>query len=324
MDWKMLDDPENVENKNAGNGGDLVKHTVYLATLQFLLRQPPWLESLRLRECHAGRGIYRISGEQGRGKRLSALFSKPANGESILLHDAQREILGRLGCWPDVGARIQWYAGSAAINASALGNSHELYQLDAYEAEPATRRILRSVLAEPRLSVAKLTRVFPLNESDDVFDGEAYIAENIAGWNAQDVILLDPFAMWRQPSHQAKRNRYKAIVDGLISCKNDAPLCIIFWTWGRHFPIAMGDLIGINTPVQNGYQDLRSILHTVGLKFILVEWRWNLQFAMWIIVPRAQLTSLHQEISIHCSMLTDHLARHGYWPTKPHVNVTID
>jgi hypothetical protein len=36
MDFKPMDDPDK-QNKNAGNGGDLVKHTVYLATLDFLL-----------------------------------------------------------------------------------------------------------------------------------------------------------------------------------------------------------------------------------------------------------------------------------------------
>ena len=325
MDWKMLDDPINIENRNAGNGGDLVKHTVYLATLQFLLRQPPWRENLRLRECHAGRGVYRISGERGRDKGLTALFSTPAKNKSILLHNAQREILGRLGCWRDARVMIQWYAGSATINAFALGNdSQNLHQFEAYEAEPATRHILRALLMDRQLSIPKQTHVLPLAEHDKFFDGEAYVAKNIAGWNPQDLILLDPFAMWRQSSHQVKRDRYRAIISGLIGRHNDAPSCIIFWTWGRAFPIAVGDLTGTSSPVLNGYQDLRSVLHTAELKFILVEWRWNLQFAMWIIVPTAQLIPLHHEISFHCRMLTDHLTRHGYCPTKPQVKVTID
>jgi hypothetical protein len=42
MDWKLMDDAANIENRNAGNGGDLVKHTVYLAVLRSLLRQDPW------------------------------------------------------------------------------------------------------------------------------------------------------------------------------------------------------------------------------------------------------------------------------------------
>ena len=325
MDWKSLDDPQNIENNNAGNGGDLVKHTVYLATLQFLLQQSPWCENLRLRECHAGRGIYRISGRRGRGTGLAALFSAPAKDRSILLYNAQREVLGRLDCWPAAGASTQWYAGSAAINAFALGtDGHNRHQFDLYEAEPATRHILRTVLMNPKFSIPKQIRVLPITEHDKVFDGEAYIAEHIAGWNTQDAILLDPFAMWRQPVHQVKRDRYRSIINGLIRRYNEAPACIIFWTWGRAFAVAEGDLIGTSSPVLNGYQDLRGALHTAGFKFILVEWRWNLQFAMWIIVPAAQLIPLHHEISFHCRMLTDHLIRHGYCPTTPQVNVTID
>jgi hypothetical protein len=38
IDWKQIDDPDNRQNKNAGNGGDLVKHTVYLTTIQYLLQ----------------------------------------------------------------------------------------------------------------------------------------------------------------------------------------------------------------------------------------------------------------------------------------------
>ncbi len=42
MAWRQLNDPENPENRNAGNGGDLVKHTVYLNVLDYLLVHPPW------------------------------------------------------------------------------------------------------------------------------------------------------------------------------------------------------------------------------------------------------------------------------------------
>src|SRR5205085_5719148 len=54
--WHELHDPENPENRNAGNGGDLVKHTIYLGALDYLLAHSPWSNELRVRECHAGRG----------------------------------------------------------------------------------------------------------------------------------------------------------------------------------------------------------------------------------------------------------------------------
>lgn len=40
--WMLLDDLGNRENRNAGNGGDLVKHTVYLAFLDHILQHEPW------------------------------------------------------------------------------------------------------------------------------------------------------------------------------------------------------------------------------------------------------------------------------------------
>ena len=60
MPWRQLHDPDNPENRNGGNGGDLGKHTVYLAVLDYLLARSPWSAELRVRECHAGRGMYRI------------------------------------------------------------------------------------------------------------------------------------------------------------------------------------------------------------------------------------------------------------------------
>ena len=36
----------------------MVKHTVYLTLLDELLQREPWRSEIRLRECHAGRGIY--------------------------------------------------------------------------------------------------------------------------------------------------------------------------------------------------------------------------------------------------------------------------
>ena len=56
LDWKLMEDPANVANRIAGNGGDLVKHTVYLSLLRYLIGQEPWRKELLLRECHAGPG----------------------------------------------------------------------------------------------------------------------------------------------------------------------------------------------------------------------------------------------------------------------------
>ena len=60
VDWEAIADPANVQNRNAGNGADLVKHTVYLVLLRHLLAEEPWSKKLLLRKCHAVRSVYQI------------------------------------------------------------------------------------------------------------------------------------------------------------------------------------------------------------------------------------------------------------------------
>ena len=96
-----MDDPTNKENKNAGNGGDLVKHTVYFAVLRSFAAREPWNQGLRVRECHAGRGIYRIPDGDTRRRLLSCLHADPASrDEPILLRNVQRRILDALARSP--------------------------------------------------------------------------------------------------------------------------------------------------------------------------------------------------------------------------------
>jgi len=327
MDWKMMGDPANIENRNAGNGGDLVKHTVYIATLRFLLAQEPWIRGLLLRECHAGRGVYRIPNGDVRSRLLSCLYSDPVGNGPVLLQDAQRNILGILDCWRPRGGEVQWYVGSALINAFTLSeNQHGLHRLELYEWQPETRQILRSVLTAAQAHVHASLSVLQDDDQNREFDGEAYIEQQISGWGKQNVVLLDPFAMWRQPSDQAKRNRYGAIVDGLVKHGGDAPSVILFWTWGRAFPIAAGDLNGKVEPVRNGYGELRAKLHQAGLHFVLVKWRWGLQFAMWVVVPVLHVAALRDHIALHCDLLSDHLIRHGcsHRLSHPLVEVEVD
>lgn len=327
MNWKLLDDPFNIQNRNAGNGGDLVKHTVYLATLRFLLAREPWKKGLRLRECHAGRGIYCIPNDDPRRQLLSCLYSDPANGDAILLHNAQRKILAMLAKWPDAGEATKWYAGSALLNAVALAEKYIiLHAVDLYERQHETRQVLRMVLANTSLHQQLSLRVLPEPEQEGEFDGEAYIEQRIGKWGKQDLVLLDPFAMWRRRAHLPRRNHYGAIVDGLLSHGTDAPSLILFWTWGNAFPVAEADLSGTARPVRNGYQELSAKFHKAGCHFVVITWRWSLQFAIWVVMPSEHLAALRHEIDIQCRLLSDHLIRHGCGRSlsQPTIRVTID
>lgn len=330
MSWQQMNDPNNVENGNAGNGGDLVKHTVYLATLRSLLQHSPWRQGLRLRECHAGRGVYRIPDPDSRNRRrlIECLYSPSDRDVSVLLHDAQRGAQIALSCWPAVPSQFSWYVGSAVINAWMLrGASDGEHLIEFYELEPPTRSVLKTVFADGASAWPSLrVRILPAPENGREFDGETYVEEHVAEWDLRDILLLDPFAMWRQRKHQAKRDRYRRVFDTLLAHGSDAPSLILFWTWGQAFCAAEGDLKGTRASVANGYQCLRDLLHHAGRRFIRVTWRWGLQFAMWVLVPPAHLDNLRHEINTECWRLRDHLFRHSCRNNlgNPDVDVTID
>jgi hypothetical protein len=278
---------------------------------------------LRLRECHAGRGIYRIP--VGSERMLSCLHSNPA--AEVLLQSTQRDILDALGCWPYGANPLQWYAGSALINAFTLAGNHpSLHSLDLYEWQPETRKILRSVLTAAQPEMHSSWSALPEEELGQEFDGEAYIERQISQWGKQDVVLLDPFAMWRgkEKHDQSKRNRYGAIVDALINHRDDAPSLILFWTWGNAFLVARGDLNGTNKPVKNGYHELRSRLHLKEFRFLRVKWCWGLQFAMWVVVPKEHLEALRHDIDVQCGLLSNHLERQRCRFKDQRVEVLID
>jgi 23S rRNA A2030 N6-methylase RlmJ len=50
---------ESRQNRNAGNSGDLLKHSACLALLHELTTESPWREQLNIIEAHAGRGSTR-------------------------------------------------------------------------------------------------------------------------------------------------------------------------------------------------------------------------------------------------------------------------
>ncbi|MBI3493372.1 MAG: hypothetical protein HY047_16565 [Acidobacteria bacterium] len=151
-----------------------------------------------------------------------------------------------------------------------------------------------------------------------------HVERNVSTWDAQDLILLDPFAMWRQPADQLERSRYQRIVEQVIALGNESPMLILFWTWGRAFPVADGDLDGTNQPVGGGYQELRRLLHRANRHFIRVSWRWGLQFAMWVVVADSELNALSVSLQRNCNEMSGHLQRHGSQLTNPIISVLVD
>ena len=272
--------------------------------------------------------MYRIPGDDTRRRPLLQCLYDPLQADvGVLLHDVQRASQGALHVWPPHTTAFEWYSGSAVVNAWRLGSAERgKHLLDLYELVPDTRSILRALFAEPGLQFPALhVRICPNPENEHDFDGELHIENNVAAWNSQDIVLLDPFAMWRKAKHQPLRNRYRQIMERLIARGDESPGLILFWTWGNAFLSADGDLNSINTPVANGYYGLRDRLHQVNRHFIRVIWRWGLQFAMWVLVAESHLNSLRTVLQDRCDELRDHLL-HGCKGRlgNPEVAVVVD
>jgi hypothetical protein len=209
--------------------------------------------------------------------------------------------------------------------ASAKGGKH---LLELYELEPDTRKILRAVFAAPELQLPHVgVQILPEPDNGGNFDGESHIENNLLNWNSQDLILLDPFAMWRQDEHQQQRDRYRRIIEHIIDMGRDSPLLILFWVWGqRHHQWAVGDLHGTAVPVSNGYAELRTLLHQANRQFIRVAWCWGLQFAIWVVVPDSHLNPLSAALRQRCDEMRDHLQQHGprIRRRNPDIEVIVD
>ena len=120
------------------------------------------------------------------------------------------------------------------INAWQLGNAKTgRHRLELYELAADTRAVLRAVFATPGDHFPRTeVRILPGPETHAAFDGDSYIEQSIATWNSQDLVLLDPFAMWRQPQHQERRNLYRGIVEQLLRCGEESPLLLLFCSSG--------------------------------------------------------------------------------------------
>ena len=290
MTWLSQTD-QNRQNNNAGNGGDLVKHTVYLTLLDELLKHEPWRSEIRLRECHAGRGMYRPAPDAARTVR--ALMEQ---GSETMLARAQAAALDRLGIH-DSQQRREFYVGSAVLNLLSLEHSRNP-RAEYYEYQPGPRNVLKDVLRAANSSDGRVDVYVPGDIGSD-FDGERHIASSINRWDHRDVVLLDPFSMWRQSRHQPVRTLYRDIL--VSSVEKGCPLSL-FFTWGQAHPMATEDLDRRNLITRNGYGDILTRLETMRANVVIVRWLWRTHFAMWLILPSTDVRDhvaarLHDELT---------------------------
>src|SRR4051812_6660128 len=101
-----------VQDRNAGNSGDLVKHTAYLALVHELARTAK--ERVHVVEAHGGKGVYVSS-----HRHLTAAQQLPGFGESPLGRAQSLCFDSTQGLGPvlDLHSGETAYAGSGALHA---------------------------------------------------------------------------------------------------------------------------------------------------------------------------------------------------------------
>ena len=306
--WWQGRDPHNPENTSAGNGADLVKHTVYAVLLSFLLERRPWREGMRLRECHAGRGVYRIPASDPRRDALEALHRGRA--EQLILLKVQQAALRRLGVEP--GAQLDWYVGSACANALRLGD-RDGHSYEGYEWAPETRAILAAALEAMDLGQlpVSLPGALPGGGQPGLrFEGERHVAEQLPGWGPRDVILLDPFGLWRRPKLAPRRARYRRLLDAWIARGEAAPPLSWYFTWS-HEETANSEIQGQADAVSDGYQALLQRLRDAGRAPLQVRWRWEQTCAMWLLVTDELRQPLTERLDAALGALAEQMTRCG-------------
>lgn len=304
MTWRRWSDPHNPENRNAGNGGDVVKHVVHATLLDLLLEHEPWRRQLRLRECHAGRAAYRIGTDDPRRRLAAAL----RGGDNRLIA-GQRRALSAWGL-PDDGS---WYAGSAALNATRLAAASGDHRYEGYEWAPDTRSIARAALAE---AAGDLPIHLPGDDRrNGRFDGEMHIARSLPDWDQQDVVLLDPFGIWRRPKLAERRRRYRAIVDAYLARGGDAPPLCWFFVWSND-EAGDGDTSGTSPSIPDGYAALKARIRRGGPTPLVVRWRWDLSCAMWVFVPPALRSTLRHALEDNLEVVATLSHRAGVGPDE--------
>jgi hypothetical protein len=279
-------DDRNDQNRNAGNGGDLIKHTVYLTLLETLTKHEPWRSEIRLRECHAGRGLYLTTPDNewlGLYLHNKAENSILARSQRSALSDLRVDVVGRPGAL---------YVGSSVLNLRIVASARKAFA-EFYELKPRTREILQAVLREARPDTPGLTISVP-GRSGRNLDGETHIADSVKGWDQRDLILLDPFSMWRQLKHQRRRDLYRDILVGAV--ENGCPVTI-FFTWGNANREADEDLSADRVTPMNGYGDLFRLLKLADVSVVTVKWIWRYRFAMWIVLPGSGMRELRDDIA---------------------------
>ena len=290
------------QNRNAGNGGDIVKHSVYLALLDALRgRNHPWSGELHVVEAHAGKGVYVVPATREYAKTVK---HDQAMRRSKLCAAQERAFMQApdgLGAIEGMRNGELSYAASAVLHAFVLRSvpTKSLLVLDCDSHVTAT---LTRVFDQPAFrGLRPPPRVLCPNSSSE---------ELILDWfqrgcfGGHHVVHLDPFAFVTSKKHAQERTRYAELLrtaDRRVASKTLAALSI-FVVWGqRHGSKAKADLYGAGRGETGGYHDLYARIGSE--RRIAVKWCWGQHFAMLLVVPPEIRNDVVERINDYCEPL---------------------
>ncbi|MGD0668807.1 MAG: hypothetical protein ABSB23_14700 [Bryobacteraceae bacterium] len=300
----LLSSPS-LQDKNAGNSGDLIKHISYLALLRELAQL---LQSVKphIVEAHGGKSVYVSAHRHLVSARNADRYPTSTLGaaQAACFATAPGGVGPVAGLHPGEIA----YAGSTALHARAVidGLSSSLTVLDR---DHGVRSIVGRVFSEPCFSLVR----GQLQVQDPAGPSEPVILSRLKGgaFGTGHVLHFDPFAFVMAQDKASIRSMYRDLIrecDARVS-RGELAAASVFFTWGSNGAAATEDLYGLGYRggMPNGYQDLVSTVDPE--QRIVVRWCWELFFALLFIVPSNLKVSLARAIEADASWLSPLMRR---------------
>jgi len=283
---------ESKQNNNAGNAGDLLKHSAYLALLHELISRASWSEELSIVEAHSGKGVYAATSPNLRDAGALAGYRKSPLG--IAQATAFADPPAGLGPIDGLDVGEMPYAGSAVLHALELSKlpRRELALMDH---DASVRNTVALVFRQPAL--ASFAPDLHLLDPGKCSEPKVLLALEQGEYTRTHVLHFDPFAFVMAPKYASTRNMYKRLLkqcDERVGCSQLAA-ATLFFTWGRrHNTAALADLYGagFGGGLDGGYRDL--VEGVDPSRRIVLTWCWGMHFSLLLIVPselRAKLVA---------------------------------
>jgi hypothetical protein len=267
------------QDKNAGNSGDLVKHTVYLTMLRALAHgeRRPYIV-----EAHGGKGVYISANPHLRqateapqftgsvlGRAQAACFAPPPAGLGNVEGLAGNEVA---------------YAGSGALHATAVANGTAA-SLELLDSDAGVRSVAERVFSETCFLPVR----GKLRTTDPKGQSEPSVLSRLRGGelHPDTVLHLDPFAFVMKSEDVRIRALYGDLIRECASHVGQTRLAAasVFFTWGSNNAAARDDLFGIGYGggLDDGYQALVAAVPQD--QRLVVTWCWEFYFSLLCIVP---------------------------------------